>query len=81
MGKITDNEVFQLVQQALKLENKTLTLESSMQNVQEWDSLGHLGILVALDKFFDGKVAGIKDFINADSVKKILEILKNNSLI
>ena len=81
MGKITDSEVIQLVQQALRIKNRNLTLDSSMQNVQEWDSLGHLGILVVLDRFFDGKIAGIKDFVNADSVQKILQILKSNSLM
>ena len=79
----TENEqnVVEVIHNALNLKDKTLTLESRMNAVEEWDSLGHLGILSALDKFFDGRIAAIKEMAGADSVKKILGILKDNSLI
>ena len=79
----TENEqkVVEIIHSALNLKDKMLTLESKMNAVEEWDSLGHLGILSALDKFFDGQVAPIKEMATADSVKKILRILKDNSLI
>lgn len=81
MDKITDNELLEVIQSALKLKEKRLAFDSSMQNTEEWDSLGHLSILVALDKLFAGKAAGIKELIKADSIKKIIQILKENSLI
>ena len=78
---ISEAEVLEVIQKALGLDAKSITIESSVWNINEWDSLGHLGILTALDAFFEGKVAAIKDMAKADSVRKILHILKNNSLI
>ena len=81
MGKVKDERILAVIQDALKVKGRQLSLDSSMENVEEWDSLGQLGILVALDKFFEGKVAGINDLVAADSVRKILQILKANSLM
>jgi acyl carrier protein len=81
MDKTTDETILNIIQNALKLKEKRLTVNSAMQDVEEWDSLGHLSILVALDKFFDGKIGGIKELASADSIQKILQILKDNSLI
>ena len=81
MVTISEKEILEIIQKALGHDVGLITIESSVWNVNEWDSLGHLGILTALDKFFGGKVAAIKDMAKADSVRKILQILKNNSLI
>jgi len=80
---ITESEqkVIEIIQQALELEGGVLTLESNISDTEEWDSLGHLGILSALDKSFDGKIAPIKEMATANSVEKILQVLKDNSLI
>ena len=81
MDKVKDEEILAVIQDTLKVKGKQLSLDSSMENVEEWDSLGHLGILVALDKFFEGKVAGINDLVAADSVRKVMQVLKANSLM
>lgn len=81
MVKASEQEVFEIIRKALNLKEKTLTLESSIRDVEAWDSLGHLGILSALDKFFSGGIAPIKEMAAADSVGKILKILKKYSFI
>jgi len=81
MEKISEKGVIGVIQNALELEETNLTIDSSAEDTEEWDSLGHLGILVALDELFDGKVGGIDEMATADSIRKILEILKANSLI
>ncbi|MBF0522443.1 MAG: acyl carrier protein [Candidatus Omnitrophica bacterium] len=81
MAHISESEVLNLIQKALNLKDKKITIDSVMADFTEWDSLGHLGIIVALDKFFSGKVGGIKEIATADSVRKILDILKKHSLI
>lgn len=81
MAKMTDNDVLEVIRQALNPKNAQITFDSSMDNVEEWDSLGHLGILVALDKVFDKKVGKIKEMAAADSVTKVLQLLKDNSLM
>ena len=42
-------ELFKLIKTALKTSAK-VTEKSSSNNLEEWDSLGHLSILTALDK-------------------------------
>ncbi|OGC04162.1 hypothetical protein A2276_06075 [candidate division WOR-1 bacterium RIFOXYA12_FULL_43_27] len=81
MGKIGEQEILAVIQDALKPKTGKITLDSAAGVIEEWDSIGHLGILVALDKFFNGKVASISEMANADSVKKILQILRDSSLI
>mgnify|MGYP001376384185 FL=1 len=41
----------------------------------------HLSILETLDKYFEGKAANIKELAPTKSVKDILFVLKNNSLL
>lgn len=55
--------------------------DNSMDNTEEWDSLGHLSILSAIDNALDGKAADLTDLANADSVGKIIKILESNKLI
>jgi len=81
MEKISEKGILKIIQNVLELEETNLTIDSSAKDIEEWDSLGHLGILVALDELFDGKIGDIDEMATADSVRKILEILKGNSLI
>ena len=81
MIETSEQDVIEVIQNSLSLEGKTLTLESGIGDTEEWDSLGHLGILSALDKHFDGQVAPLKEMATADTVSKILKVLKENSLL
>lgn len=74
-------EILTEIEIALKAPQGSITKDSSSENVENWDSLGQLGILVALDKLFAGKIAQIQEMALADSVEKILNLLKKNSLI
>lgn len=60
---------------------KHLNDSDSSDNVEEWDSLGHLSILSAIDNALDGKASDISELANADSVGKIIKILENNEFI
>ena len=81
MSKINENDVLEIIRKALKPEGQMITLDSTSDNVEEWDSLGHLEILVNLDKVFNNKIGQINEMASAGSVKKILQLLKDNSLI
>lgn len=63
------------------MEIDTLTVESTMDELEEWDSLGHLSILAALDSRLDGKIADIEALAEASSVKAIVEILTEHKLM
>lgn len=81
MSKITQTEVIAVVEKALEMKPGLLGKSTSAEEVDMWDSVGQLSILVALDKLFDGKIANINEMAEADSIAKILNILSQYSLI
>ena len=80
-SKITKEEIFICIAQALDINPKKISINTQMLDIEEWDSFGHLGILVALDKKFDGKVASISEMASATTVKKMIDLLISNKLI
>jgi len=78
-GYMKKEDIINIIKDALMVDN--ITIESSVDNVEEWDSLGHLSILVELDKEFDGRLASISDLATADSVEKIILTLENKNFI
>jgi len=80
-SQITKEEVFICIAQALEINPKKINIHSKTLDVEEWDSFGHLAILVALDKKFDGKVASISEMASATTFKKIIDLLISNKLI
>ena len=73
--------ILDAVQKALDAPTGSITIESSSENTESWDSLGQLSILVALDKIYDGKISEIEELADADSLKKIIDVLRKNRLI
>jgi len=73
------SDLILIIKKAINIEN--INLESSSENTEEWDSLGHLSILVALDKELNGKLSSIPEIATADSVEAIIAILRKNHLI
>ena len=53
--KISKNNLILLIKEAIDADDE-ITLDSSMENVPEWDSLGHLSVLTALDDSTEGKL-------------------------
>lgn len=76
-----NEDIIKIIAKALSKSENLVTMESSTENIEEWDSLGHLSVLVALDKAFNGKLANIVEMSTADSVSKIVKILKKHSLL
>ena len=72
--------VMKIIEKALSLEPEILNEDSNSENIEDWDSLGQLTILVALDKHFEGKISSISEMAEANSVPKIITILKKNSI-
>ena len=75
-----ENELIKLIKKSLKTKQK-IDINSKSNNIEEWDSIGHLILLSNLDKQLKGATSNIADIATADSVKKIINILKKNKLI
>ena len=50
-----------------------------MDSIEEWDSLGHVHIMVALEQAFD-LYMDVDDFAKLDSVPAILQYLESESV-
>lgn len=81
MKKVTEDKVLEAITQVLKLENGELQKTSALGDFDSWDSLGHLDILSTLDQLFDGQLGSVDEMASADSVDKIIDALRANSLI
>ena len=78
---ILNKDVFSCISRGLNVSIKKIKINSSDKDFEEWDSLGHLNILLNLDKILKGKALKIKDISEAYSVKEIIKILKKNKLL
>lgn len=78
---ITQRSVIASVEKALELPPGTLGETARAEEVRGWDSLGQLSVLAALDQLFDGKIADIHEMAEADSIEKILVILRKHALL
>jgi|TARA_X000000950_G_scaffold214902_1_gene258605 acyl carrier protein len=78
---ITKKQVISCISKALKVPNSKININLSDKNFENWDSLGHLEILMNLDKALKGKAIKIEDLAQAYSVKKIFTVLKKNKLL
>ena len=74
-------ELFILISKALKVPKKKINLNLKVGDIEEWDSLGQLEILIKIDKETKGKASKIKNLSECESVKKIYECLKKNKLL
>ena len=81
MKKNIEQEVIDIIEEVLEVSSGTISFDTVAESIEEWDSLGHLGILTALNDLFEGRVADISEVAEATSVPKILDILKKYSLL
>ena len=81
MAKLSEDDVIKIIKDSFVEKNIELTVNSSATDVENWDSLAQINIILALDKVFDGKIAGLSEMATANSVTKILTLLKENGLV
>ena len=72
---ITEKELIDLIKSAIDTEDE-INIDSTMDDIAEWDSLGHLSILSSLDTFTNGAASEIDSLGDAYSVRDIYDALK-----
>ena len=68
------------LKEALQTENREITLEDIFRDYEEWDSLGRLSLIAALDEEFDLQIEN-KDFellITVGDLLKAVEVKATN---
>ena len=73
--------VLACIEKALDLPIGSLGETSNSTEFNNWDSLGQVDIIMALDILFGGKVNMIPEMADANSVPDILDILKRYLLL
>ena len=58
-----------------------INLDSSSDNIDEWDSMSQVLITSEISELTDGKSDDIEELFEATSVKAIIDLLKNSNLI
>ena len=77
---MTDADIFEIIRKALS-STREVTADDSVDTLPQWDSLGQLAILVALDKKLNGKAAGIKKLASCQSIRALIHTLRENNLL
>ncbi|MDA3898050.1 MAG: hypothetical protein PF482_18100 [Desulfobacteraceae bacterium] len=81
MTRLSEKEVLKIIQDIFEEKSIQISMDSSAENTEDWDSLTQINIITELDEALDGKVGELEEMAEADSMKKIFQILKDNSLI
>ena len=68
------NEAFSIIAEILKVNTKTLNINSSSKNIKNWDSLANFNILIAIEKKFKIKIKA-KDYSKLGNLSDILKII------
>ena len=77
---ISSERLNQIIEESLEL--KSGTIDEGIEDWQSsWDSLGHLSILVNLDKELDGRCSNINDLSIATNIDLLKRILTKHNLL
>ena len=76
-----EKKFFKLIEEALEIKKNSINIESSSENIENWDSLGQLKILMSLDNLTKGKSAKINELASVNNVKDFLIILKKFKIV
>ena len=79
--KKNEEDIYKAISNILRVPHNKIIKSKKFAEIDEWDSLNHLNILIKLDQLFNNKVSKISKMKKADSVKKIIKILKDEKLI
>ena len=72
---ITKEELFKIIEEATESETGTIDMTSTSENVENWDSLGHLDILMRLREHFGEGYVEDERLGTVVSVEEIFSIL------
>lgn len=76
----TEKEVIEAIKKALEIDRE-ISISDNIDTIEEWDSLGHLSMLIAIDKLVGGRAGKIEELGKAESVNTIIDLLTKNKLI
>lgn len=76
MSAKTEDQIVAIIRKALDAGDAPITAQTAAADISQWDSLGQINIIVALDEALGGGVSDIEDMASAASVPAILKVLR-----
>ncbi|MDA9877028.1 acyl carrier protein [Candidatus Pelagibacter sp.] len=72
--KITDT-LIEIISKSLNIKKNKINEKTNLQNLEEWDSLGVLSVMTALDKKYKGliKISSFDKVITVSDIKRLLK--------
>lgn len=71
------SKIIEIFEDILDIENGKINLNSTPEDIEEWDSVATINIIVAIEEEFGIKFK-LKDIQEAKSVKDFLELIEEN---
>ena len=71
------SKIIEIFEDILDIENGKINLNSTPEDIEEWDSVATINIIVAIEEEFGIKFK-LKDVQEAKSVKDFLELIEEN---
>ena len=68
-----------VMSQVFSLPRESISLDSSMENIENWDSLTHLQLVTSIEDTFNIKIE-ISEIIDMTSFSSIMAIIENKGV-
>lgn len=65
-------KIIELMEEIFHVKNGTITIETKMEDIEEWDSLGHIMLIGQLEEKLGIQIS-LDDAIEISSVRELLE--------
>ena len=75
MNKKNTDIIIEILNKSLKINKNKIKTKTNLQKLEEWDSLGILTVMAALDKKFKGSI-NISSFEKIKTVSDIQKLVK-----
>ena len=75
MSKKNTDTLIEIISKSLNIKKNKINDKTNLQNLKEWDSLGVLSVMTALDKKYKGliKISSFDKVISVTDIKKLLK--------
>jgi acyl carrier protein len=73
------DELKQILSDTLGVAEKRITEESSVENMENWDSLAHLNIVMSLEQHFGISISPV-EAVEMTNLKSMRQVLRNRGI-
>ena len=72
MDEVLEKKIIEICSQVFEVDQKIVTMKTSINNLREWDSVAHLKLILMIESFFQLNL----DPIEIESINEVSDIIK-----